>query len=325
MARGPRFSPHRDGLIPGFEIFSQNLESLSPLPKDHSQSAQDLVKNSTLNPGTGGSNEKAVSRKRSAGRVGVSGAGSIRCRTAGAIYTAAAAGSGLHLDRLLCRCERRYFIRNEHPQHGWQFRHYRRPTGGPRAAPGRGRGQHCRLLQPLRLHRRLPRRLQLSGRRVGLGRRSRRLPDQQRGSGAGSATRDFPGRRQAKLGFPNAGALARDRARQARVGGVLGWDKSMIYVTGGGAWAKIDTSEFLLGTFIGTGHQESNTRSGWTVGGGIEYALGYGWSVNGEYLYVDFDHYTTFTSPPFGIGNISPRDVKLNDHIFRGGLNYRFW
>src|SRR5262249_18328947 len=48
------------------------------------------------------------------------------------------------------------------------------------------------------------------------------------------------------------------------------WDKSMVYVTGGGAWAKIDTSEFLLGTVLNTGHQESNTRTGWTVGGGIE-------------------------------------------------------
>jgi outer membrane immunogenic protein len=103
------------------------------------------------------------------------------------------------------------------------------------------------------------------------------------------------------------------------------WDKSMIYVTGGGAWAKIDTSEFLLGTVLNTGHQESNTRGGWTVGGGIEYALGYGWSVKGEYLYVDFDHYTTFNSPPFGVNNIAPRDVKLNDHIFRAGMNYRFW
>ena len=28
--------------------------------------------------------------------------------------------------------------------------------------------------------------------------------------------------------------------------------------------------------------------SGWTAGGGAEYALGYGWSVKGEYLYVDF-------------------------------------
>src|SRR5262244_1146901 len=37
------------GLIPGFGMFGQNLESLPPLPKDHSQSAQDLVKESTLN------------------------------------------------------------------------------------------------------------------------------------------------------------------------------------------------------------------------------------------------------------------------------------
>src|SRR5262249_27626786 len=36
----------RNGVIRGFEIFGQNLESLPPLPKDHSQSAQDLVKKS---------------------------------------------------------------------------------------------------------------------------------------------------------------------------------------------------------------------------------------------------------------------------------------
>jgi outer membrane immunogenic protein len=105
------------------------------------------------------------------------------------------------------------------------------------------------------------------------------------------------------------------------------WDKSMVYVTGGGAWAKIDTSEFLVGAQTGTGHQESNTRSGWTVGGGWEYALGYGWSIKGEYLYVKFDDYQTFTSPPFGGQglNIAPRNNKLNDNIFRAGMNYKFW
>src|SRR5262249_41433557 len=100
--------------------------------------------------------------------------------------------------------------------------------------------------------------------------------------------------------------------------GKLGWtilDKTMVYGTGGGAWAKIDTSEFLAGRAFGTGHQESNTRSGWTVGGGLEYALGYGWSAKGEFLYVKFDNFTTFTTGPFGVGNIAPREVKLEDYI----------
>src|SRR5215813_10451068 len=47
--------------------------------------------------------------------------------------------------------------------------------------------------------------------------------------------------------------------------GLSGWgwfgDKSLLYVTGGGAWAKIDSSEFLVGAQTATGHQESNTRS----------------------------------------------------------------
>jgi outer membrane immunogenic protein len=111
--------------------------------------------------------------------------------------------------------------------------------------------------------------------------------------------------------------------------GLSGWgwfgDKTLLYVTGGGAWAKIDTSEFLIGAQTATGHQESNTRSGWTVGGGLEYALGYGWSVKGEYLYVKFDDYTTFTTPPFGAAglNIAPRNVKLYDNVFRAGMNYK--
>jgi outer membrane immunogenic protein len=113
--------------------------------------------------------------------------------------------------------------------------------------------------------------------------------------------------------------------------GLAGWgwfgDKSMVYITGGAAWAKIDTSEFLVGAQPNTGHQESNTRTGWTVGGGYEYALGYGWSVKGEYLYVKFDDYTTFTTPPFGgTGlNLAPRTNKLNDNIFRAGMNYKFY
>ena len=62
--------------------------------------------------------------------------------------------------------------------------------------------------------------------------------------------------------------------------------------------------------------------------GGLEYAVGYGWSVKSEFLYVKFDDYTTFTNAPFAVspaGNISPRTVKLEDYIWRAGLNYKFW
>jgi outer membrane immunogenic protein len=115
---------------------------------------------------------------------------------------------------------------------------------------------------------------------------------------------------------------------RARLGWTI-WDRTMVYVTGGGAWAKIDASEWVFATNgtgpIRTGHQESNTRGGWTVGGGAEYAVGYGWSVKGEFLYVKFDDYTTFTTGPFAAMSVSPREVKLEDYIWRAGMNYRFW
>jgi outer membrane immunogenic protein len=100
---------------------------------------------------------------------------------------------------------------------------------------------------------------------------------------------------------------------------------TMLYVTGGGAWAKIDVSEWDPRNPIARAHQESNTRSGWTVGGGLEYALGYGWSAKSEFLYVKFDNFTTFTTGPFARDIVAPREVKLEDYIFRAGLNYKFW
>jgi opacity protein-like surface antigen len=62
-----------------------------------------------------------------------------------------------------------------------------------------------------------------------------------------------------------------------------------------------------------------------TVGGGLEYAVGYGWSVKGEFLYVKFDNYNTFTTGPFNSLNIRPREVKVEDYIWRAGMNYKFW
>jgi outer membrane immunogenic protein len=117
--------------------------------------------------------------------------------------------------------------------------------------------------------------------------------------------------------------------------GLAGWwgDRTMIYVTGGAAWAKIDSSAWALTSATGPisiGYQQSDWRSGWTVGGGLEYAVGYGWSVKGEYLYVDFGDWNTFTNcpnigpgcPGAGVYNLN---VNLKDHIWRAGMNYKFW
>jgi len=107
-------------------------------------------------------------------------------------------------------------------------------------------------------------------------------------------------------------------------------DKTLLYVTGGAAWAKIDSTLAVIGNPIATGVFQSDTRTGWTVGGGLEYALGYGWSAKSEFLYVDFGNWTTFTgcagvAPGCPSGGPTSLNVNLKDYIWRAGLNYKFW
>ncbi len=100
------------------------------------------------------------------------------------------------------------------------------------------------------------------------------------------------------------------------------WDKSMVYVTGGGAWAGVQTTEWNSAT--PAIHNQSNvtTVSGYTVGVGWEYALGYGWSIKSEYLYANYGWkgYAGTTVP----ATIYNREVYLDNHIFRWGMNYKF-
>ena len=70
---------------------------------------------------------------------------------------------------------------------------------------------------------------------------------------------------------------------------------------------------------------DSRTRTGFTVGGGAEYALTKNWLLKAEYLYLDFGKYT-FASP-----NNTPAaavawatNVAAREHVARVGLNYKF-
>jgi outer membrane immunogenic protein len=110
-------------------------------------------------------------------------------------------------------------------------------------------------------------------------------------------------------------------------------DKWLWYVTGGGAWARVRDSNFgcvvappaiagaCLTAAVPTA-QENNVVSGWTVGLGTEYMLGYGWSIKSEYLYVQFSRSSYFS--PTNVVTGAVFDTKLNDHIFRFGMNYKF-
>jgi outer membrane immunogenic protein len=98
------------------------------------------------------------------------------------------------------------------------------------------------------------------------------------------------------------------------VRGRLGYaaDRFMPYVTGGAAFGDIKASGPGL-TGVDT------TNAGWTVGGGIEFAIAGHWTAKAEYLYVDLGNVSCGTACGAATQNVS---WKAN--IGRVGLNYRF-
>ena len=88
------------------------------------------------------------------------------------------------------------------------------------------------------------------------------------------------------------------------------WDRWMIYGKGGAAWAG-DKYSLSIPVFP---EQEtaSETRTGWTVGGGIEWALWNNWSAKAEYNYYDFGTTSvtlvgTFAGAPIEVPGVQRR------------------
>jgi outer membrane immunogenic protein len=102
----------------------------------------------------------------------------------------------------------------------------------------------------------------------------------------------------------------------------------LVYGTGGFAYGDVKVSSLTTFTpappFTYRGSR-SDTGTGWTVGGGLEYGFGQ-WSAKVEYLYVSLDapSHTALplaANPPFRLRH-NVGDFDLN--IVRFGLNYRF-
>ncbi|MEW6639447.1 MAG: outer membrane beta-barrel protein [Pseudomonadota bacterium] len=103
---------------------------------------------------------------------------------------------------------------------------------------------------------------------------------------------------------------------RARVGFATG--PVLSYFTGGFAYGNVQTS--YSNTRLG-GSSFSQNRSGWTVGSGVEAALGGNWTGKIEYLYVDLGSVTNLGIVPGPAGLSSTSNIR--EHIFRVGLNYR--
>jgi len=104
-----------------------------------------------------------------------------------------------------------------------------------------------------------------------------------------------------------------------RVGYIF--DRSVLYVEAGGAWLNGSYSIQPVGGVLA---QYSNlTKSGWTVGTGLETAIGVNWTIKIEYDYLDFGT-TTPTLCTSGVCATSGLDFKQNAHAVLLGINYRF-
>jgi outer membrane immunogenic protein len=151
------------------------------------------------------------------------------------------------------------------------------------------------------------------------------------------------------VGFPgntvNVSALVTDKLNylgtvRAR-GGYLVTPSVLAYATGGFAYGGVSASGALAehvggpcfcGPSPSVGWSIDSTRTGWTVGGGLEWMFAPNWTVKGEYLYYDLGS-STYSFPslvqtngagvPFFGANAATR-FDFKGSIARAGVNYKF-
>jgi outer membrane immunogenic protein len=102
------------------------------------------------------------------------------------------------------------------------------------------------------------------------------------------------------------------------------WDRFLVYGTAGYAWANqemIRTQQIgtINGAPPGTVESASGVASGWTAGGGVEWAITPNWSFRAEYLHLDFAS-QSFSFPLAG----QRIDATAKIDVARVGLNYFF-
>jgi outer membrane immunogenic protein len=105
---------------------------------------------------------------------------------------------------------------------------------------------------------------------------------------------------------------------RARAG--VAFDRVLVYATGGVAFGEVQNN--YVNALTGATDHYVNTRIGYTVGGGVEYALSNRFSVRGEYRYTDYGSYTdVLTTSLAGAPYAHRRDT---DNRVQAGFSYKF-
>jgi outer membrane immunogenic protein len=91
------------------------------------------------------------------------------------------------------------------------------------------------------------------------------------------------------------------------------FDRFLPYLTAGAAFGDIKGTVVGIGSF-------TDTKVGWTGGGGVEYFFTDNWSAKLEYLYVDLGKGTCDAA----CSGTDPVSVTFKTNVVRGGVNYKF-
>jgi outer membrane immunogenic protein len=118
-------------------------------------------------------------------------------------------------------------------------------------------------------------------------------------------------------GFTNTTSTNWTSTVTGRLGYASG--RALIYAKGGVAIADEKDSVASPGGGLSS-TTGTTTRTGWTMGGGLEYALNPNWSAKVEYDYLGFGSHDISAAVPGG----APGSVDLNIQRVIAGINYRF-
>ena len=124
--------------------------------------------------------------------------------------------------------------------------------------------------------------------------------------------------------------------------GYLATPTLLAYATGGLAYGGVKSSANIsqdnLGIFgadpqaFSSSGNYSGTRTGWVVGGGLEWMFAPNWSLKAEYLHYDLGratyalsaltYYGGFTAPLYA--SAPQASTRFNGNIVRAGISYHF-